>query len=198
MRPELSIFALVYNLSSFALIKDLILDCLKKGCPLNWIYKCPFTQKGRNFALEFGLGLAPIVHAVVSFLSYPMLLYFGDPMEMLLSSFTSVLSTGPFINPLSTLHFSRAPLLVHVSQADGRLLWWMYTPQLSLELVGWPKITTTTSSGTYWVGVVAYRGCDAKNYFPSLPSLDHSATAPPYHTDSFLSLFPIQSTQGSS
>ena len=50
---------------------------------------------------------------------------------------------------------SRAPLRVHISQADGRLLWWMYTPQLSLELVGWSKIPTATSSGTYWVGVVA-------------------------------------------
>ena len=50
---------------------------------------------------------------------------------------------------------SRAPLRVHVSQADGRLLWWMYTLQFSLELGGWSKIMTATSSGINWIEVVA-------------------------------------------
>ena len=38
-----------------------------------------------------------------------------------------------------------APLRVHVSQADGRLLLWMYTLQVSLELVTNNKIVAAPS-----------------------------------------------------
>ena len=62
----------------------------------------------------------------------------------------------------ANLHFlhlllttSQATFRVHVSRADGQLLWWMCLPQLSLEMVGWSKITNATSSVTYSVGVVA-------------------------------------------
>ena len=44
-----------------------------------------------------------------------------------------------------TLKFCRAPLRVHVSQADGRLLLWMYTLQVSLELVTNNKIVAAPS-----------------------------------------------------
>ena len=66
------------------------------------------------------------------------------------------------------MSFSQAPLRGHVSQADEWFLWWMYTLQFSLELVGWSKIPTATSSGINWIGVVAtIQG--QKDYFPSLP-----------------------------
>ena len=41
--------------------------------------------------------------------------------------------------------------------------------QFSLELVGWSKIRTATSSGINWIGVVAGGGVMCKDYFPSLP-----------------------------
>ena len=48
---------------------------------------------------------------------------------------------------------SQAPLRGHVSQGDEWFLWWMYTLQFSLELVG-----GNLSGGVMW-----------KDYFPSFP-----------------------------
>ena len=51
------------------------------------------------------------------------------------------------------MSFSQAPLRGHVSQGDEWFLWWMYTLQFSLELVG-----GNLSGGVMW-----------KDYFPSFP-----------------------------
>ena len=44
----------------------------------------------------------------------------------------------------------RAPFRVHVSQADGRLLWWMYTLQFSLEWVAITKIAAALGTWLKW------------------------------------------------
>ena len=66
---------------------------------------------------------------------------------------------------------SRAPLRVHVSQADGLLLRWMYTHWGPHYGSGKRAIATATSSSilTRWSMATIRGGVMRNNYFPSLP-----------------------------
>ena len=50
-------------------------------------------------------------------------------------------------NKVSLVIISRAPLRVHVSQADGRLLYWMYTLWVVLPMAELVVIVTARSLG---------------------------------------------------